>query len=204
MKTLAETQGMSSASRSSRRELCTVCHHDRCRRAHSHIHRPRAQTSMSALTLGLRSRMRPPDLIPEAVTLVRLADIACRRRIRIAKAISLPMTRHNATILDTKAGTQATRANPIARRAVAGVSPRRPRAEAATIVARAVTQAATTRPHANGPRHTPSHERGHGRRRRSLPSAMPSLQTSRTWSTSCWAWSGPRRRRRKLCRANRQ
>lgn len=203
MTTLAETQGMSSASRSSRRELCTVCRRDRCRRAHSHVHRPGVQTSMSALTLGLRSRMRPSGLIPEAVTLVRLADIACRRRIRIAKAISLPMARQSATILDTKAGTQATRANPIARRAVVGVFPRRPRAEAATVVARAVTQAATTRHHANGPHHTPRHERGHGRPRRSLPSAMPSLQTSRTWSTSFWAWRGPRRRR-KLCRANQQ
>lgn len=201
MRILTEMQGMSSASRFSRRELCTVYRRDRCRRAHGHVHRRGAQTLMSALILGLRNRMRPDGLIPEAATLVRLAGIASRRRTRTTRAISLPVTQHIDTTQDTKAGTRATGTNPIARGAVAGASPRRPRAEAATIVAPAVTEVTTTKPHANGPHHTPRHERGHGRLLPSLPPAMPSLQTCRTWNTSFWVWSDPRRRR--LHQANR-
>lgn len=201
MTILTETQGMPSATRFSRRGLCTVYHHDPCRHAHGHGRQRGVQTLMSALTLGLHNRMRPPGLIPEAVTLVRLVDIAFKRRTRTTEAISLPATQHSATTRDIKAGTRATEAILIARGAIAGASARRPRAEAATIKIRAATEAATTRPHANGPHHTPSRERGHVRLRRSLPPAMLSLQTCQTWSTSFWAWSGPRRRRR-LRRAN--
>lgn len=199
MKILTETQGMPSATRFSRRGLCTVYHHDPCR--HAHGHRRRVQTLMSALILGLHNRMRPPGLIPEAVTLVRLVDIASKRRTRTAETISLPATQHSATTRDIKAGTRATEAILIARGAIAGGSPRRPRAEAAMIEIRAATEAATTTPHANGLHHTPRRKRGHVRPRRSLPPAMLSLQTCQTWSTSFWAWSGPRRRRR-LRRAN--
>lgn len=201
MKIPTETHGMPSATRFSQRGLCTVYHHDPCRHAHGHGRRRGVQTLMSALILGLHNRMRPVGLIPEAVTLVRLVDIASKRRTRTSEAISPPTTQHSATTRDIKAGTRATEANLIARGAIAGVSPRRPRAEAATIEIRAATEAATRRPHANGPHHTPRRERGHVRLRRSLPPAMPSLQTSRTWNTSFWVWSGPRRRKR-LRRAN--
>ena len=202
---MTKTQGMLSALSFSRRESSTVYHRDRCRRAHGHVHQRGVRISSSASILGLRSRMRLAGLIPEVVTLDRLAVIASRRRTPIAKVTSPPGTQHSATIRDIKAGSPATGTNPTVRGATVGASLRRPHAEAATIVDPAVTEAATTKPRANGPRHMPRHERGHVRLRRSLPPAMPSPRTCRTWSTSFWAWSGPRRkrRRRRLCQPNR-
>jgi hypothetical protein len=158
------------------------------------------QTLTSGSTLGLRGRTRPADPIPEAITLARRVVIT--KVTPTSKANSLRVTQHSATTRDTTAGTPATGVNPTVTGAIAGASPHRRRAEVATIVARAVTEAATTRPRVNGPRHMQRHEGGHVRRRRLLLPAMPSPQTCRIWSTSSWAWRDLRKRR--LRRANRQ
>lgn len=172
-----ETRGKSSVSRFSRRESCTVYHHDRCRHAPNHTHQRMAPTLTSGSNLGPQGQTRRDGLIPEAGTLGRRVGI--RKETPTAKGISPRVIQRSATTRGTRARTPATGVNPTERGAIAGVSPHRRRAEVATIVLRAVTEAAMNRPHVNGLRHMPSHEGGHVRPRRLQPQAMPSPQTCR-------------------------